>query len=89
MTRCWMRNLVSRNDSRSGTWASIRPVDTAPCRPLGGVAAGAGAPGWVGDAGGGGCAGDRAASAGMRPGRDAGRALSIRLSSDIDVSLLC
>ena len=29
MTRCWMRNLASRNDSRSGTWASMRPVAMA------------------------------------------------------------
>src|SRR6478609_692767 len=68
MTRLWIRNLTSRNDSRTGAWV-IRRWLGAGAAPLGppGVTgpAGAGTPGETG--------------AGPAPGR----ALSIRFSSDI------
>src|SRR2546422_6359645 len=67
MTRLWIRNLTSRNDSRTGAWDIRRCGGGAPV----------GAPGPVGPLGAAGSPG--AAGAGPAPGR----ALSIRFSSDI------
>src|SRR5262245_65954528 len=67
MTRLWIRNLTSRNDSRTGAWVIRRP-DGA---DAGGPPAGAPGPG--------GTAGTPGPDAGPEPGR----ALSILLSSDI------
>src|SRR6185295_14279618 len=68
MTRLWIRNLTSRNDSRTGAWVIRRWAGgVAPLGPLGA----AGPPGAAGTPG--------EAGAGPAPGR----ALSIRFSSDI------
>src|SRR5215210_8612017 len=56
MTRLWIRNLTSRNDSRTGAWVMSR-----------GAAAAVGAPGPPGAAGAAGNPGD--AGAGPAPGR--------------------
>ncbi len=70
MTFCWIRNLVSRNDSRTGTCDIMRDgvaVPPAVWPPVG-------APGDVGA---------WAGESGVRAPSAPGRALSIRLSSDM------
>src|SRR5690349_2573907 len=73
MTRCCTRNLVSRNDSRTGAWAIMRDC-------AGGGVGGVG--GWPGVVGAGRSITGGAGNAPSAPGR----ALSIRLSNDISFS---
>ena len=45
MTRCWMRYLVSRKDSRTGTWDIMRCGMIGGAKDGGGGMPGGGAPG--------------------------------------------